>query len=151
MIYLGIDPGTSGAIAALDEDGQLQTCKLSHTSHDVASFLVLTLSRESAYIGDGGFALLEKVASSPQMGVRSSFTFGRSLGFLEGLLVAYGIPFDRIAPGVWQRKLGCLSGGDKRITKAKAQELYPHVKITHAVADAVLLAHLCREMKQARR
>lgn len=85
-------------------------------------------------------AVIEKVHSMPKQGVASSFKFGQSYGFLRGLLIALEIPFQSVAPGVWQRSLGCLSGGDKRVTKAKAQELYPELKVTHATADALLIA-----------
>jgi hypothetical protein len=55
-------------------------------------------------------------------------------------LVASGIPFERVTPAKWQRELGCLTKGDKNVTKRKAQELFPDVKVTHANADALLLA-----------
>ena len=44
-------------------------------------------------------------------------------------------------PQVWQKALGCMTGGDKNVTKRRAQELFPGHKITHATADALLIAH----------
>jgi hypothetical protein len=55
-------------------------------------------------------------------------------------LTAAGIPFTRIRPQVWQKKLGCMTKGNKNITKQKAQELFPSIKVTHAIADALLIA-----------
>ena len=68
----------------------------------------------------------------------------QSYGFLRGLLRAFAIPFDRIEPRQWQDAMECRTGGDKNISKAKAQQLWPELKITHAIADALLLAECCR-------
>jgi hypothetical protein len=38
----------------------------------------------------------------------------------------------------------CRTGGDKNISKARAQELFPRVKVTHKNADALLLAKLAQ-------
>jgi len=85
-------------------------------------------------------AYIEQVSSSPQMGVVSAFTFGNGFGHLEMALTAAGIPFTRVRPQVWQKELGCLTKGDKNITKRKAQELFPSLKVNHATADSLLIA-----------
>ena len=59
-------------------------------------------------------------------------------------------PFEEVAPQVWQKVLGCLSRGDKNVTKAKAQQLFPAIKVTHAIADALLLAEYARRVWVAR-
>jgi hypothetical protein len=33
-----------------------------------------------------------------------------------------------------------MTKGNKNITKQKAQELFPGIKVTHAIADALLIA-----------
>jgi Holliday junction resolvasome RuvABC endonuclease subunit len=75
------------------------------------------------------------------MGVKSAFSFGQGFGHLEMALTAAGIPFERVRPQVWQKALGCMTGGDKNITKRRAQELFPGHKISHATADALLIAY----------
>jgi hypothetical protein len=55
-------------------------------------------------------------------------------------LTAAGIPFTRVRPQIWQKELNCLTGGQKNITKQRAQELFPSIKVTHAIADALLIA-----------
>ena len=79
-----------------------------------------------------------------EMGVKSAFTFGNGFGHIEMALTAAAIPFERVRPQVWQKALGCLTKGDKNITKQKAQEMFPIVKITHAIADALLIAEYNR-------
>jgi Holliday junction resolvasome RuvABC endonuclease subunit len=75
------------------------------------------------------------------MGVKSAFTFGNGFGHLEMALTAAGIPFERVSPQRWQKALGCLTKGDKNVSKRRAQELFPSMKITHATADALLIAY----------
>jgi Holliday junction resolvasome RuvABC endonuclease subunit len=87
---------------------------------------------------------MEKVSSSPQMGVVSAFSFGKSQGFLIGLLTAMKIPYHEVTPQKWQKAMGCMSGGDKNVTKHAAQKLWPHLKITHRDADARLIAEYGR-------
>jgi hypothetical protein len=74
------------------------------------------------------------------MGVVSAFSFGNGFGHLEMALVGNGIPFDRVRPQLWQKTMQCMSKGDKNVTKNKAQELFPNIKVTHAIADALLIA-----------
>jgi len=37
-----------------------------------------------------------------------------------------------------------MTGGDKNVSKRRAQELFPEIKITHAIADALLIAEYAR-------
>jgi hypothetical protein len=74
------------------------------------------------------------------MGVTSSFTFGNGFGHLEMALTAAGIPFERVSPQKWQKAMGCLTKGDKNVSKKRAQELFPSIKCTHATSDALLIA-----------
>ena len=139
--YIGIDPGKSGALVVITPDGidLIQSSKA--TEHDVGQWL--------AEVDASGpcFAMLEQVHSMPKQGVSSTFKFGQSFGFLRGLLVAHQVPFEMVTPQKWQKELSCRSGGDKNVTKQKAQELFPAYKWTHATADAVLLAEYCRRVK----
>lgn len=137
MIFIGIDPGQSGGVAVLNGYG-VPLCVNSvkdRTPREVANLLGL--------YQHASFATLELVHSMPKQGVASSFKFGRSFGMLEGMLAALGIPYALVSPSKWQQTLGCLSRGNKNVTKTKAQQLYPAVTVTHAVADALLIAHYC--------
>ena len=141
MIHLGIDPGMSGAMVVLDEFGHPMRapCKLDGTDADISEWLVGTIGLSAEC-----HAFIEKVHSMPKQGVVSSFKFGRSLGFLHGLLVAWKVPYTEVSPQCWQKAMGCLTHGDKNISKARAQQLWPSLKITHATADALLIAEYGR-------
>jgi len=136
-IYLGIDPGKSGSLAFVTSSGTAWTVKNDGTHRDLVDAI-----RDAQSVAPIVFALVEFVASSPQMGVKSAFSFGQSYGALEMLLTACGVPFERITPRNWQTAMKCLTGGDKNISKRRAQELFPTMKITHANADALLIAEL---------
>ena len=136
--FMGIDPGYSGAVAVVDHKGRIVDCiRLSETEHDVSEFI-------SEYASDVTFAILEKVNAMPRQGVSSTFKFGTSYGFCRALLVCHRIRFETTPPGVWQKTMGCLSKGDKKVTKAAAQRLFPDEKVVHATADAMLIAEYAR-------
>lgn len=142
MTIIGIDPGTNGGIAWIT-DGKPCVEKMPDTLKDLWELIQDIRAASSPPLGIGetnAMAYIEQVHSSPQMGVKSAFTFGNGFGHLEMALTAAGIPFTRIRPQVWQKELGCLTKGDKLVTKRKAQELFPSMKITHATADALLIA-----------
>jgi len=163
MNYIGIDPGVAGGIAVLDDRGRpVYTGKLgTMTPRDVLDVLEAYDQRKLQVgnpmdPGREAVAALERVnagvfgnGKAGRMGVSSAFTFGRGVGLLQMALTAARIPFDQVAPAAWQQALGCRTKGDKNISKARAQQLFPTVNVTHAIADALLLAEFCRRTQQA--
>jgi hypothetical protein len=146
MTTIGIDPGINGGIAWIT-DGKLCVEKMPDTLQDLWD-LIVSISMNAGSGGTGIHAYLESVSSSPQMGVKSAFTFGNGYGHLEMALTAAGIPFERVRPQVWQKEMGCLTKGDKNVSKRKAQELFPSTKVTHAIADSMLIAAYGRKMSK---
>jgi hypothetical protein len=134
MTVIGIDPGANGSIA-WQQNGKTCVEKTPETLQDLFELLhSIHFSADSICR-----AFLEQVHSSPQMGVKSAFTFGNGFGHLEMGLTAAGIPFERVRPQVWQKTMQCMSKGDKNVTKRRAQELFPDIKVTHATADGLLI------------
>ena len=142
-MFLGIDPGKSGGVAWLHKD-VARTAKMPATAADLCEWFDDLIAWYAPYAA--WRCVLEKVASSPQMGVKSAFTFGCGYGQLIGVLTALGIPFDEVSPQRWQKALGCMTAGDKNVSKRRAQQLFPGLKVTHATADALLLAEFCRRV-----
>ena len=147
-IYIGIDPGANGAIAfinAIRPDDVLVSVLPVKKTH--VSILASCLED----VGDkDSFAMIELVHSMPGQGVRSSFNFGVSFGMLEGFIIASGVPYDRVSPQKWQKEFGLYKLPDETKTAKKnrhkelAQELFPTLKVTHATADALLIAEYAR-------
>lgn len=139
--YLGIDPGASGGIALVRGLGDAEVIKMPPTETDLWDAF-------SELVARAKFAMIENVHAMPKQGVSSTFKFGKSYGFLRCCLIASKIPFEAVTPRKWQSTLGCLSKGDKNVTKAKAQELFPSIKVIHATADALLIAEYARRVKE---
>jgi hypothetical protein len=113
MTTIGIDPGTNGGIAWIT-DGRACAEKMPDTLQDLWELVQDIQSNGQCH------AFVEQVHSSPQMGVKSAFTFGQGFGQLEMALTAAGISFERVRPQVWQKSLGCMTKGDKNITSEGA-------------------------------
>ncbi len=141
-MFVGIDPGKTGCIVAVTSDGSIRHRfpLKDKTPRDVAEFF------NDALVGshDVVEAVIEKVSSSPQMGVTSAFSFGKCYGMLIAFLASYAIPYREVTPQAWQKEMNCRTGGDKNITKAAAQKRWPSDKFTHDTADASLIAEFCR-------
>ncbi len=150
MIFIGIDPGDSGGFGVVNESGERVIAQKFKglTEQDLWNAL-----KEFTLSADVGLALLERVGSMPDQGVVSAFTFGTSYGFLRGILAASSVRYEIVSPQVWQKPFGLPTtknaGGKtakKNAHKAVAQQMFPGDKITHAVADALLLAEYARRV-----
>ena len=150
--YIGIDPGKSGGIAMI-QNYRINYFVMPETERDIWDIF-------QAYSQGTIRAVIEKVTSSPQMGVTSSFTFGKGYGALFAFLTAARIPFEEIRPQVWQkalhippRKKSESKGQFKKRLRAKAQQMFPELEIWSeprsigkqlAVCDALLIAEFCK-------
>lgn len=145
MNIIGLDPGMSGAAVLLRPDGSTDIARFDKlTQADIAETLMEWWNEDPNI---APFAFLEKVHAMPKQGVSSTFKFGMGFGFLIGCLTCTKIPFEFVTPNTWQKALSCQSKGDKNVTKAKAQQLFPQLKIIHAIADALLIAEFGRRKK----
>lgn len=152
-LYIGIDPGQSGGICAIvkQPDGSWKTSayKMPDTEHDTNSIL------SNACYGvptTHTLAMLEKVGAMPGQGVSSTFKFGKNYGFIRGLLIANKIPFLDVPPRTWQKGLSIQPKGKeeskthfKNRQKGLAQQIHPHIKVTLAIADAILIAEYLKK------
>lgn len=157
MKVVGFDPGKGGGVASLG--ASVFASKLAIGS-------LADLYRLVADVTEGADAIyLEAVQASPpqnqekgkprRSGAKSMFEFGRSLGQLEMALAASGAVVEMVTPRKWQTEFGIYGMGKmtqtakKNIHKDLAQELFPDIKmtITHAIADALLIAEYGRRVQ----
>jgi len=100
-------------------------------------------------------AYVEKVSYKKGDGGKGSFTFGRAYQWPRSCLLAANIKIRNAVPALWQGKLGCMTGGDKNVSKQKAMKLFPtlhaQTAITHATADALLIAEYGRRRLSERK
>lgn len=167
-IYLGIDPGITGAIAMIaygTEDGQPRQGPV--------------LVADLPYIGDepdilglweilGGWSIRYNghhpatsgsivtiaieyqapfAAPGRAMGVTSAFKLGHDYGMLKAFAYTYGLRVLLPRPAAWKRSFG-LTGKDKDASRLLAMQRWPGVDLSlkkhHGRAEALLLAEWAR-------
>lgn len=147
MRYIGVDPGKSSGSIAVIIDSSVEFLKLTDaTELDILSFL-------RHHGGPSAVAVIEKLSNSAPPAAEKKFGRGSKAnwslsGSYHGLrmaLLASGTAFVEITPAAWQQAMRCRSGGDKKVTKARAQELWPNESLTHWKADSLLIATYCRQ------
>ena len=168
MIYIGIDPGLTGAIAAVHvidrteilsrvEDMPFKASRESgekgkskRTVNKRVDGLQLSNMLEKmceGADGAGGRArvYIEEVWSNPNQGVSSMFSFGFSYGVAVGVVEGMGFEPVLVRPGKWKKVFG-LIGGEKVDSIPTAVGMYPELadrlarKKDDGRADALLIA-----------
>ena len=143
--YIGIDPGKSGALALLTEDGQCTVVPFQESAYTAIL---------KAASGPSSVCCLEKVGAMPGQGVVSMFNFGHNLGYIEGLLQAFDIPYQLVPPQTWKKEF-CVTS-DKNTSIEVCRKLFPHVcllptsrsrKPSDGMAEAILIAEYARRRR----
>lgn len=146
MIYVGIDPGKSGALAVLYDDW----------GDNVVVRVIKFDSREYAQTlrdlsGQRAKACLEHVGAMPGQGVTSMFNFGQNFGYIKGLLEAFQIPYELVRPQKWKKAFGIT--GDKNSSIEVCKRLFPFAQLRRTdrcrkdddgKAEALLMAEYAR-------
>lgn len=131
VCVVGIDPGLSGGIAICRENNVV-AYKMPETERDIMDLL-------DSWAFDEPTVFLEKVGPMPKQGVVSVWKFSANYNFLRGVITALRYPLYQVTPQTWQKDMSCRTGGDKNISKGAAQRLFPKIKVTHSIADALLI------------
>lgn len=124
---LGIDVGLNGAIA-LVVDGELisvvdmPTVTLDRNGKAKRQVSVPELVQIIKDF-DPTEAYTERVFAMAGQGVTSVFSFGRSLGVVEGVLGALKIKNSLVTPQTWQKRMAVTGGKDG--SRARAMDLFP--------------------------
>lgn len=157
-IIIGIDPGIGGAVAAVDERGNLlwvedmpirDAGKQSRKANEIDGTALARLLR--LHVPDIRCAVVEEVHATPKNGALSSFSLGDSRGVIRGVLETLGVPVERVAPVTWKSRYGLKftredsDSAKKEASRACAIRLYPACadlarKKDHGRAESILLA-----------
>ena len=143
MIYVGIDPGASGGMAWPVTNGR---------GYNVLRFkdkeFILSQWKQWSRSDAPLRIVLEQVHAMPKNGVSGMFKFGQNFGWWQGVVESFAWDYELVTPQKWQRHLGCMTNGDKNVTKAFAAELVEKsgssMRVTHTIADAICLAEYAR-------
>lgn len=146
--YIGIDPGTNGGIAVLDEDGTVKDVRnMPDTPADILEYF-------KTYQAFPCVCVLEDVGQGmPGQSSSATAKFARHNGHLEMALLALGIKTIKARPQKWEKTyaLGKSTAFEKaewkRKLKERAQQLFPQLgkKVTLKTCDALLIAEYCRK------
>lgn len=150
MIYIGIDPGKDGGLAIMAHKNDMVIH--AYAWDDLLFVQQMRLIQKMYPIPEGNvIAAVEKVGAMPGQGVTSMFNFGKSAGFIEGVLAALLIPYQLIAPKRWKAEFGLNS--DKQHSIDVCKRLFPDLRLlrnercrkeSDGMAEAALLAEFAR-------
>lgn len=143
-LHRNIDPGKDGAMAII-------------SPHEDTRVICFEPEEYKFWIGycssfeESTKCCLERVGAMPKQGVTSMFKFGENYGFIQGLLTAYGIPYELVTPQRWKKEFGIT--GDKNSSIAVCKRLFPDVSLRRTerckkdhdgMAEALLMAEYAR-------
>lgn len=145
MIYIGIDPGKSGAMAVIYQalDDAVEIVPFDERDY-VSRLRDMSVSLVKAK------ACLEHVGAMPGQGVTSMFNFGQNFGYIRGLLEAFQIPYELVRPQKWKKEFGI---SDKNSSVECCKRLFPGVSLRRTercrkdddnMAEALLMAEYAR-------
>ena len=173
-IFIGIDPGITGAVAAIHPDGRIELydtptlvivggkkIKTVYNEREMAAMLRGIVSQGPAECA------IERVQAFPAQrrgaapcpacgrgpmaqGVVGMFAFGEGFGMWKGIMAALGIKYELVSPVTWKGALMAGQGKEKDASRQVALRKFPAVAemLTrmkdHGRADALLLAEFAR-------
>jgi hypothetical protein len=150
MKFIGIDPGSKGALCCLDSDRprfvEFLDTPYDHKSCQLVRAFLMT--HEPAMVG------LENVHAIFGTSAGSNFKFGENVGIIKGVLGTTPFGIDMIQPKAWQKACGISfkpkskPAEKKRVVAAIAQNLYPSAALhgprgglLDGRSDALMIAH----------
>ncbi len=164
MIYIGIDNGLGGGIAAIDENQNIvclkpmPVIKGKKTEYVVSSVsqILIKLKEE-----DDIFCVLEKAHVRPISGKRACFMTGYGYGMMEGILTGVGIRYRIVNPREWQKSITSGLGNDTKSASINfCLKQFPGVDLTlterskkhnDGLSDALCMATYCYEMHKVKK
>ncbi len=166
MIYVGIDPGRDGAIAALSDGGCVVFAeRVPMTSGSRPEYLVSDMAQLVVRAGIEAQGLehvragVEQVQPFGKAGAASMLKLGRSAGLWEGVLAGMGVRYHVVRPAEWQKDV-CrgLAGKPKQKAESAAARLWPQWTTSNlrrwnkaereGIRDALLIAEAVRRIEQ---
>jgi crossover junction endodeoxyribonuclease RuvC len=148
---LGVDIGSSGALALLSGEGDLiQVEDMPCLNDGPAGRRAVNAPLLSKILWNWApaSAFVEGVGARPGESAVGAFAFGRSRGVIEGVLGAMDCPTRMIAPQSWKRAVGIKPGSEGAKDAARSEairrwpakaELFARVK-DDGRAEACLIA-----------
>ena len=153
--YIGIDPGSKGAMAIIDSEGNVADIIDIDNNVDTYSGLIIQFIDN---LDKDFYVAVEDVCGRPGQSCAANTTFMKLAGYAE--LVGYFIATDflKVKPQVWKKHFGLIFPKDMSKTEKKhksielAKELFPAVadQLTASKdgrAEALLIARYMKDVQ----
>lgn len=144
-LYIGIDPGASGAVCALvPTTKQVSFLTPPYDKETYTKIMGLTYNYEVRII------MIEQVSPIKGASAGSNFKFGYNTGQINAIAEITGIGVDLVRPKAWHKKVGMTKKGNqiKKEVASIAHRLYPHAELygsrgglLDGKSDALMIAH----------
>lgn len=153
MIYVGIDPGLHGGLAALTLTGEVrQTVAMPVAAGEIDAGRLGDILCDWQILYGEITVSLEKVGAMPGQGVTSMFKFGTGWGMVRGVCAALGMPVTLVTPTVWKKTVLIGLPHDKDGAVQFCRSRWPTVDLVQrgcrkphdGIADALCLAEYGR-------
>jgi crossover junction endodeoxyribonuclease RuvC len=147
VLIVGVDPGKSGAVAAIESTGKYHSHFIGTDVHEFICYLQSIPSQSVVFI--------EKAQVYPRNGSVGMFNYGKGYGELIGVATALGFSLKLVPPQKWFKTLqiGKLMGIGKEGSIRAARSLHPSLDLRASdrcrtphdgLADALLIAEYGR-------
>ncbi len=149
-MIIAIDPGKTGGISSINKCCEITAKKMPDTEADIIEH-IRNLKTNNISPNEEVICYLEEVGGyiggKGQPGSRM-FNFGCNYGFVKATIMNNWIPLTLVKPSKWIKYLGLgKAKGESSVSKtkwknklkARAQEIYPGIKVTLAISDSLLI------------
>ena len=146
-LLLGIDPGKGGGLAVYnEEENETKAIKF---MDDLCELSAIVGGMVQGFKADEVYVIVEHVHSFPTDSRPAAFSFGRNLGQWEGIIANHELEIKTVAPRTWQEHYDVPVIKDKyerkRWLKEIAQTMFPDIKVTLAISDALLIVNYAKD------
>lgn len=158
MIYVGIDPGLTGAVAMIFPSGLLSIRDLPVMTNVKAAKNGrkrnhLNAAELAAYLHQcplEEMAVFVEYTQAGMKGALANYSLGHSSGVIMGVLSALRLPYEMVRPQEWKKEFGLLKT-QKEASRTYAQQLFPSAELWRKKddgrAEALLIAEWGRRQR----
>ena len=147
MLFIGLDPGFSGAWGMIDHNGKYWSCgdminDGKHLNHEeIWAEISQARDRQDCQV------VIEAVHAMPGQGVSSSFKFGMAFGGAISIAQRLKCPWHLVTPHKWKKDMDLTWDKDKSLDMAR--QTWPNAPLTrkkdNGRAEALLMAEWLRK------
>ena len=153
MIYIGIDPGQKGGLAAIHCQGLPKAEFLVAYEMPLDIFYIDNFVNE--YSDEDCIYYIEKAQAMPKQGVTGVFNYGVGYGKLLACMEIHQIEYTEVRPAIWKKHFGLTKEkSGKEYSVRLAEQMFPELsfrtergRLKDGMAEALLIAEYGRQIE----